>query len=80
MPELRHPPGNGGARLGPAGRKLGERSEVYCGRKRKVVPRVEGSISQPRNQRRVRTPRGEAWRRKQAQRYKLGHASPELWW
>lgn len=74
------PPGNGRARLGCAGRKLGKRNEVCCWSRRKVIPRIEGSIRQARNACGLGRAWGEKlWRRKQACRDKLGLDNPEVW-
>lgn len=81
MPEVRSPQGNGRARLDGQAESVERRVSIIACRKRKVIPRIEGSIRQARNASAVRTALGEKlWRRKEAQKYKLGHDRPELWW
>lgn len=81
MPGVRSPQGNGRARLDGQAESLERRVSIIACRKRKVIPRIEGSIRQARNASAVGTALGEKlWRRKEAQKYKLGHDRPELWW
>lgn len=48
--------------------------------RRKVIPRIEGSIRQARNACGIGRAWGEKlWRRKQARRDKLGLDNPEVW-
>lgn len=76
------PTGNGRATLGSVGRKLGKRNEMrfVAWSRRKVIPRIEGSIRQARNACGIGRAWGEKlWRRKQAGRDKLGLDNPEVW-